>query len=304
MTGESRFFGYAAILTATITWATSGVFIKLIITSTGMSEMDLAFWRDSLTFILLFGGLLIFRRSLLRVKRKDLKYFAGLGCIGLGTFHLLWNYGVMLNGVAVSTVQQAVMPVVLAIAARLAFKEPLTLRKTGAILLTLTGAVFISGLITRGYGDFNVAGILVGFAIPVTYAAYNLFGKRITTGYHPLTILTYGFGFGTCVLLPMRFAAHQYTPFSIELAVWLAGLVIVSTIFPFAVYTFTLRKMQVSIAGILSMSEIPFAFLFAFILFGEYLTVFQYLGTLLIIVGISLFISLKKSQYHDTIRPS
>ena len=112
-------------------------------------------------------------------------------------FHLLWNFGVRLNGVAVSTVQQAMTPIILAVAARIVFKEAFDTRKIIAVVLTLSGAFFISGLICSGGESRSMsASVLVGFAIPIAYAMFNLFGKRITGKYHPITILTYGFGFG------------------------------------------------------------------------------------------------------------
>ena len=284
------FFGYASILCATITWATSGIFIKLIILRSGMSEISLAFWRDSMTCALLFLSLLVFRPSMLRIRREDIKYFAGLGCLGLGTFHVMWNYSAMINGVAVSTVQQAIMPVILAVAARFVFAEPFTLRKSAALVLTLGGTVLISGLLSSRRGPGGVIGLLVGLAVPATYALYNLFSKQVTGRYHFLTVLTYGFGFATLVLIPARLVTASPVPFAWETALFVAGLVLVSTIFPFAVYTFTLRRFQVSLAGIMSMSEIPFAFLYAFLVFGESLTPLQYAGTVIIIGGVLLCI--------------
>lgn len=290
---ERGFFGYASILAATVTWATSGIFIKLIILRSGMSEISLAFWRDSMTCALLFITLLIFRPGMLRIRREDLKYFVGLGCLGLGTFHIMWNYSAMINGVAVSTVQQAMMPVILAVAARFVFAEPFTFRKSAALVLTLGGTVLISGLLTSRSGPGGLAGLLVGIAVPVTYAMYNLFSKLVTGRYHPLTIITYGFGFASLILLPARLASGKPVPFAWGTAGLIAGLVVVATLFPFAVYTFTLRRFQVSLAGIMSMSEIPFAFLYAFLVFGEALTPLQYAGTAVIIAGVLLCIRLR-----------
>jgi drug/metabolite transporter (DMT)-like permease len=61
------------------------------------------------------GSLPAPRKSLF--DKKHLKWFAGLGCLSLGVFHVLWNLGVTINGVAVSTVQQALMPIIVAVAA-------------------------------------------------------------------------------------------------------------------------------------------------------------------------------------------
>lgn len=289
-TSETK--NYSAVVATTVMWATSGVFIKLTLSSAEISEYSLAFYRDLATFFCLLCILLIFRRDLLRIDRKDIPWLAALGGLGLGVFHLLWNFGVGINGVAVSTVQQAIMPIILAVAARLFFREQFNSRKIIAVALTLGGSVFLSGLLRGGSGPVNITGVIVGFSIPLAYALFNLFGKKITGTYHPFTILTYGFGFGALVLLPIQFFVPPPKSFPAVSCLWLGGLVIISTLLPFALYTATLRKLQVSIAGILSMAEIPVAFLYARLLFGEIFSLYQWIGTVLIVGGISLFVIL------------
>ncbi|GAH38166.1 unnamed protein product, partial [marine sediment metagenome] len=80
------------------------------------------------------------------------------------------------------------MPIILAITARFVFKESLNKYKIFAIILTFGGAIFFSGLLKQTNGELNVSGILVGFAIPLTYAMFNLFSKKITGRYHPFTL--------------------------------------------------------------------------------------------------------------------
>jgi len=286
--------GYTGVFVTAAMWATSGIFIKLILNSSDISEFSLAFYRDLLTFLVFFVILLIFRRDLLRIVKRDVLWFAGLGGFGLGTLHLLWNFGVAINGVAVSTVQQAMMPIILAIAARFAFKELLNKYKIFAIIITFIGAIFLSGFLKQTNGELNVSGILVGFAIPLTYAMFNLFSKKITGRYHPFTILTYGFGFGALTLLPVQlFLLPQSVSPQLSSFLWLGGLIVISTVLPFLLYTFLLRDMEVSVAGILSMAEIPIAFFYAFIVFNEMFTLYQWIGTALIILGIRLFLRYK-----------
>lgn len=276
------------VLISAATWATSGIFIRFILDGSDISPLVLAFWRDLLTLAVLLLILLVARRDLLRIDRKHLKWFAGLGCLSLGVFHVLWNLGVTINGVAVSTVQQAVMPIIVAVAAAIIWGEPFTLRKGLAIGFTLLGAVLISGLIGPGAAAGRSLGILIGFAIPVTYAMYSLFGKGLTGRYHPLTILTYGFAFAVLTLLPLQLFTEQPRQVDGSTLLWMGGLVLVSTIFPFAVYTLALRWLQVGVAGILCMMEIPFAALYSFLFLGERLTPVQYAGGLVVIVGVVL----------------
>jgi len=280
--------GYLAVLISAATWGTSGIFIRFVLDNTAISALALAFWRDLITFLALLLILLAVRPSLLRIDRRHIKYLAGLGCLSLGVFHVLWNLGVTMNGVAVSTVQQAVMPIIVAVAGTLIWGETFTLRKGLAIGFTLLGAVLISGLIRTGVEAGRTLGILIGFAIPVTYALYSLFGKKLTGHYHPLTILTYGFAFAVLTLLPMQFFTEQPRHLDGSTLLWIGGLVFVSTIFPFAVYTLALRWLQVGVAGILCMMEIPFAALYSFLFLGERLNLVQYIGALTVIVGVVL----------------
>lgn len=280
--------GHLAVLVATACWATSGIFVSFIMASSDVSALALAFWRDLFTFAVLLMGLGLLRPRWLRVERRDLKWLAGLGSIGLGTFHVFWNLNVMANGVAVATVQQAAMPAIVAVAAWLLWSEPLTVRKMVAIILTFTGTLLVTGLDTLGEISLSLPGLLVGIATPVTYAAYSLFGKPIAGRYHPLTILTYGFGFGALTLLPLQFLTYQPGPVSGPTWVTFAVLIGLSTIVPFSAYTFGLGRLPASVAGILAMAEIPIASLYAYLLLGERLTVTQLVGVALVIGGVLL----------------
>lgn len=280
--------GYLAVLMAAVFWGTSGIFVKLIITDINVSALALAFWRDTFTFAILLAGVGLLRPAWLCVKRRDLVWLAALGSISVGTLHVLWNLSVLLNGVAVSTIQQATMPVVVTIAAWLMWREPLTIRKIGAIVLTFSGTVLISGLDILGNTQLTVQGRLVGFSIPVIYATFILFGKQVAGRYHPLTILTYGFGFGALTLLPFQFFTPQPWPVPGSSWLWLAGLVGLSTILSFSVYTFGLGRLPASVAGILAMAEIPLASVYAYLFLGERLALIQFAGAILVVGGVLL----------------
>ena len=280
--------GYPAVLAASATWATSGIFIRLILDNSTVSPVALAFQRDLFTFVTLFVSLLLFRPSLLSIDYRHLKWLAGLGCLGLGAMHLSWNFGVIMNGVAVSTVQQAIMPIIVTMAAMIIWRETFTARKGLAIALTLLGAVLVSGLVGMAEVSLFSFELLVGFAIPVSYAMFSLFGKPLAGVYHPLTIITYGFAFAALTLAPFQLFARQPWTMDASAAARMIGLVFLSTIFPFAIYTVALRWLQVGVAGILCMAEIPFAALYAFLFLGERLTALQYCGALAVIAGVVL----------------
>jgi drug/metabolite transporter (DMT)-like permease len=290
--------GYLGVLVAAAAWGTSGVFVKLVIAKTDVSAIALAFWRDITTFVALLVGLALFRRDLLRVKRRDLWPLVGLGAT-LGIFHVFWNLGVMVNGAAVATVQQAAMPAIVTIAAWFLWREALSWIKILAIVLTFVGTVLVSGLEVLGELELSLGGLLIGLAIPLFYAAWNLFGKQARRTHSPLTTLTYGFGIATLVLLPLQPFTPQPWPIPAVGYAWFAGLIFVSTIGGFSIYTFALGRLPASVATILAMSEIPFVMVYAYVFLGERLTPMEVMGSMLVVGGVLLLFRFTEGGEQD-----
>ncbi|MBN1180336.1 MAG: EamA family transporter [Anaerolineae bacterium] len=281
-----RLLGYLSVFLAAAFWGLSGIFLKFIAPDTGLkTALSLAFWRDMFTFTVLFVGLLVLRRRWLRVERKDLRWLIALG-MTLGIFHVFWNLGVLLNGAAVATVQQAAMPAIVAVVARLVWQESLTWRKVAAVVLTFVGTVLVSGLDVLSQAEISWFGMLVGLGIPVTYAGWTLLNKKVRASYNPLTVLTYAFGFGALTLLPFHLFFARMWLVNSESWLWFVGLIFVATITPFSAYTFGLGRLPASVAGILAMSEIPIVAVYAYFLLGEQMRPDQIFGAVLVIVGV------------------
>ena len=203
----------------------------------------------------------------------------------------------MVNGAAVATVQQAAMPAIVAVAAWLIWSEALTWNKILAIVLTFAGTVLVSGLDVLGQVDLSLSGLLIGLGIPITYASWNLFGKKVRERYNPLTTLTYAFGFGALVLLPFQFFTPQPWPIPASAWLWFTGLIALATIAAFFLYIFALGRLPASVASILAMAEIPIVSIYAYFLLGERMSPDQILGAALVIAGV-LLLSWRKRTNH------
>lgn len=290
-----RLLGYLSVLFAAAFWGTSGIFVKFVAPDAEFrTALSLAFWRDTFTFSALFIGLLLLRRRWLRVERKDLRWLIALG-MALGIFHVFWNLGVLLNGAAVATVQQAAMPAIVAVVARLVWQESLTWRKVAAIVLTFVGTVLVSGVDVLREAEISWFGLLVGLGIPITYAGWTLLNKKVRANYTPLTVLTYAFGFGALTLLPFQLLIARLWLIDGETWPWFTGLILVATIVPFSAYTFGLGRLPASVASILAMSEIPIVAVYAYFLLGEQMRPDQILGSVLVIAGV-LMLSQRRRQ--------
>jgi drug/metabolite transporter, DME family len=282
---HSNFLGYLAILTAASFWATSGIFIKLIMNHSHVSAIVLAFWRDLVTFLVLFFLNISFYGSKSGVKRSDWPWLVALG-VSLGLFHVGLNFGVFLNGAAVTTIQQAAMPAMVLVVERIIWRESLTRIKIISIFLIFSGTVLISGLRALGEANVSTGGVLAGFCIPALYAAWSLLGKQMRKDYSALPILTYAFGIAMVVLFPLQFNETHPWPIAVNTWLWFAGLVGVSTVGGFLIYIFGLGRLSAGVVTIIVMSEIPFSAILAYVFLDEKLAFIEILGALVIVAGI------------------
>ena len=299
VTIRSTLVGAIAVLLAASCWALSGIFVKLIMIGTGISSLTLAFWRDTVSFLVFLVWGLATQRNRMAIRRSDWPVMAGMG-ISLGVFHVALNLGYRLNGAAITTVQQAAMPAIVLIAARMVWKEALTGLKLSSLFMIAAGTILISGLLQTDAPDVSAASIAVGFLVPALYAGWSLFGKALRSGYSPVVTLAWAFGIAALVLLPCQAAMGGLLPPSAPLRsfVWFAGLTGISTVFAFFAYTFALGRLPAGIASILVMSEIAFAVVYARIFLGEVLASIEILGAGVVVSGVMLLLAPEVAAMH------
>jgi len=280
--------GILFVILATACWSTSGILINLIVAETKISPVGLAFWRDISTFVTLIIGITIIRPSLLRVRPRDLPWLAGMGAISIGLFHVFWVTSVVLNGAAIGTVIQCNAPIFVTFLAWAIWREPINSRKIVAIVLSIIGTLMIANVQGMGGVEITLLGVFIGLASAVTYGTFSLFGKKLTGDYNPWTIMVFIFGFGALMLLPFQFGLLHPWPVSSEVLSWFTGLILISTIMGFGLYTTSLVWLQASVASITATTEVPFAAMMAYVFLNERLNFFQVLGALCVIGGVIL----------------
>ncbi len=280
--------GVLAVLFAAACWATSGIFVKLILAAEPVSSLLLAFWRDTIAFAVFLALSLSVSPRALKVKREDMLWLTGMG-FSLGVFHVALNLSYILNGVSITTIQQAVMPAIVLVAARVIWREPLTGIKLCSLVLIGVGTVLVSGLLRSDLPDITTGGILVGLLVPVLYASWSLFGKALRTGYSAMTTLTWAFGIAALILLPFQFVAGAIAPPPLPVMsyLWFAGLICISTAAGFLAFIFALGRLPAGIATLLVMTEIVFAVAYAYIILGETLAAIEVAGGVLIMTGVA-----------------
>lgn len=295
---SGSWLGFFFVILATVFWSTSGIFISLILRSTGMAPVGLAFWRDLGTFLCLLIGLAMFAPRLLKINRRDLPWLVAMGALSIGLFHVLLNTSILLNGVGIATVIQYTAPLFVTIAAWLLWKESLTGAKILALVLACAGIYLIARPENWGTVQITLFGIFIGLLTAIFYGMYSLFGKKLTGQYNSWTIMVYIFGIAALVLLPFQFTQPLPSPLSSEVVLSYIALILVTTISGFALYTMGLQKLPASVASITANTEVPFAAILSYIILDERLSLFQVLGSFLVIVGVVL-VSIPKRKYKE-----
>lgn len=283
--------GSVAVLLAGACWALSGIFVKLIMVDDQVSPLMLAFWRDTAAFFVFLLLGVIIERNRMTIRRPDWPIMAGMG-VSLGVFHVSLNLGYRLNGAAITTIQQAAMPAIVLITARIVWKEPLTGLKIFSLILIAVGTILVSGLIHTGTPDVTVASIAVGFLVPALYAGWSLFGKALRSGYSSVVTLTWAFGIAAVILLPCQLYSGGLLPPPLPgiSYLWFGGLIGISTVFAFYAFTYALGRIPAGIASILVMSEIAFAVIYARLFLGEILSLMEITGALVVIAGVIIMV--------------
>jgi DME family drug/metabolite transporter len=288
--GKSAYSGYLLILLASFGWSMAGVFVTWIMAAGQVGGVTLAFWRDGGAMVCLLAALGLRRRSVLRIRWRDLGWLFAAGGLGIGVFHALWNLSIAANGVAVAGAITHTSAAFAAVGARILWREPLSRLKRWSLALAVTGAALVFGVDRLFQVRVTFGSLLVAFGAALAYSAYGLFCKGVSARLHPLTVTTWGFVFATLVLLP--FQRWNSLPAMPAPSLWpsYAALVLVSTILAFTAYAAGLRQVSVSTASILSTSAVIFQQVWAYLLLGERLQPLQFAGVALVLGSVILLL--------------
>lgn len=277
---------FILVLSAGILWGIIGVFVRRL-SNLGFASMDIVALRAITTSILLFVFLLVYDRSKLHIRLKDIWCFVGTGILSIVFFNFCYFKAITLTSLSVAAVLLYTAPAIVMLLSAVLFREKITVTKVVALVLTFAGCVLVTGVST---GDaLNVQGILVGLGAGFGYALYSIFSRfALQRGYHSLTISFYTFLFAILGTLPfadypgmVKICTADYTTVGF---VVLFGLI--STVLPYIAYTRGLQEMDNSKAAIIASIEPVTATLLGVIAYKEHMSVPEIIGVVLVLGAI------------------
>jgi DME family drug/metabolite transporter len=290
--------GYAYIIAAALLWATIGPAARFALRD-AITPLEISFWRAAI------GGLLFLvhaaSRGRLRLARRDLPAVGGFALLGVTIFYWAYFRAVELGGAALAAILLYTAPAWVALAAALWLGERLTLRKAGAVALTLAGIALValgsgSG-VSASSATSRAPALAWGLLSGLAYAGYYLFGKRYFARYDASTLFAYALPLGALLLLPgVTFTSKSTTAWLV-----LLFLAVVPTYLAYSLYSVGLGRVEATRAATVATLEPVAAAALAYLVWGEALHGLGYLGAALVIAGVLVVATERPTQ--DAVAP-
>ena len=273
--------GLLAIAAAAALWAVAAAVARTVF-DRGVDPLALAASRSVIAMVGLAALPAAWRKP--EVSRPLSVILLGLSITSVNAVYYL---AIQRLDVAVALVLQYTAPALVVAWAAFALRRPPTGDVLGALGLTFTGVVLVSGILA-GVEGIDGLGVLFGLASAVLFAAYTLLSEQTGRTYGVIGALFRGFVAAT-TMWTIFFAARGFPEALVEprnvpvvLFVGIAG-----TLMPFLLFLWGVQRVASERAAIAATLEPIVAAVVAWVWLDQVLTVFQLLGGLLVLVAIA-----------------
>lgn len=280
--------------------ATLGLSFILIFSTwlmkTGMSSFEQVLLRLSLSLLILLS-IMLFRRRLHFVRRKDVPFFLAIGF----TYALFSLSG--LSGVAFGTANPVIValvytqPIYTALISWLTRKEKVSSIKASVLFLGVVGALLVSGI------QVTSTQIHLGIILPALcgffYAVYLWLKRQVPTGeYTPYQVLFSTFMFAIPFLFIVWLVLRNFSENSLLVGtvtpnitqlVLLVFFAVFGTVLPYGLLNYVkVEEVSPTTEGLLLLTDPVLLTIWSVLFFGQLISGIQYLGAVLILASSAL----------------
>lgn len=288
--------GYFFALLASLLFGLNGSTTKIIVQA-GLSPAQLTFARVTIIAVMAGVLLLLKNRAAFRIDRRQLAVMALLGVAGVAMIQWFYALAISLLPVGIALMLEYSGVLLIALVARFVFKQKVKPRIWVAIGFVLIGMAIVAEIWAS---TLSARGVLYGLLAAVCLALFFLVGERQVASSSPLAVAFWSMVFASGFWLLFS-AWWQIDPAiltqreslggnldGISFPLW--GILLWNGVFgsfaPFLLSYMALSRLTATAAGVVSASEVIFAFAFAFLWLGESLTGGQGIGVVLVLTGI------------------
>ena len=291
---------YIAVIIGAISVSTSAIFVKL---ASQAPAAIIANYRLLIAIIIMLPIIIVkHRHEFKAIDRKNWIYstFAG---IFLAAHFILWFESLNYTSVASSVVLVTLQPIFAFLGTYLFFKERFSPGAVISMLIALFGSFIIS------WGDFQISGMalfgdFLAILGAITITIYFLFGQRLRK---QLSLMTYTFivySISSITLIIYNLVLQNpFLGYPIDHWWIFVALAIIPTFFGHTLFNWALRWLSTSTISMGIIFEPVGATILAYLIFGERVSAWQWLGGTIILAGLFLFIVSTSRKSKVTISP-
>ena len=290
--------GYAFTVAAAALFGLNGT-VSTLALHAGLPATRLTALRCTGAAVGLVVALAVASPGRLRVSRRELPFLAVFGVVGVALTQFLYYVAISRLPVGIALVFEMTAPVFIALYVWLVRRERVRRRLWAALLLSLSGLVFVAQ-VWKGGGSLDPLGVAAGLVAALCLATYYLMGERGTSSRDPVALTCWSFvaaalfwavaapwwDFDAGVLaarVPVALGGLQ-----LPLWVLVAWIVVLGAIVPFWLSIAALQHLSPTTAGLVATVEPVLASIVAWLWVQQVLTGWQVLGGVVVLVGIAL----------------
>ena len=276
-----------------ITWGTVFVFGQITVKE-GCHPILLSFLRFFFASIFLFIYLSL-NRIKFKINKDDIPSFIILGLTGIFGMSIFIFYSLKFTNSISSSILMNSNSIFIGVLAYMFLREKVRINEIVGIILGFIGCYFV---ITDGKFSFDMSfiGNLLALFSAISWAFYTVWSKKsnVIKKYGALLSTFWASIFGTFFLfLALLILKIPFSPGKIGI---ISGIYlgIIPTGIGFTLWFYAINKIKTIVAGILHFISPLTTGIIAVIWFGEKISIFTYVGVVLIIFGV--VISLSRSE--------
>ncbi|GAC1385784.1 MAG: DMT family transporter [Ktedonobacteraceae bacterium] len=282
-----RLAGYLMIVVATVLFGFNGNLSRLLFDD-GVSPITLVELRMVIGGVCLFAILLVGRRQELKIPRRASGWIVGFG-FSLALVTYAYFVAISRLPIAIALVIQFSASAWMVLGEAIWRKRMPSAYVLVALGLTFGGILLLTGTWRLSFGGLDSVGLLYANLSVIAYISYLLLGRRVGRDVPPLA----GTSFGALVAGAMWLIVQP--PWSMPTNTWtphhLLLILLVGTIgmaIPFTLVLSSLRRIDATRVGIVSMLELVAAGIIAYFWLDQHLDSWQIVGCLCVMVGVTV----------------
>lgn len=252
----------------------------------------------------LFGMIILWSLYFLIGAKKDKKNYPQvskkwkimLAGISTGAVSILYYKSVELVPASIAIVLLMQFIWISALLNYILFKQKPTKWEAIGIVCILASTFLATGAFEDSFSSISPLGIVFGLLAATAYALFIIVNSKVGND-HPPVVKSALMVTGACIFIFITLQPFSLFDFNQDFSIYRYGIIlsVFGTVLPPFLFAYGMPKTGISLGSILSAIELPVAVCLSYFVLAEPVSMFQWIGVLLILIFVILINSMKKT---------